>query len=56
MQTSHIATTSFSEAEVSMDGDDNDDRLSWQAFSARGKKRTRPRTTKVPTMKKNKLQ
>jgi hypothetical protein len=35
--------------------DDNDDRLSWQAVSARGKKRTRPRTTKVPTIKKNKL-
>jgi hypothetical protein len=39
-----------------MDSDDNDDRPAWQAVSARGKKRTRPRTTKVPTMKKNKLQ
>jgi hypothetical protein len=59
MQTAHAATTSrapFSDAEESMDSDDNNDRLSWQAVSARGKKRTRPRTTKVPTMKKNKLQ
>jgi hypothetical protein len=49
MQTSHAATTSrapFSEAEQSIDSDDNDDRLSWQAVSARGKKRTRHRTTK----------
>jgi hypothetical protein len=45
MQTAHAATTSrapFSEAEESMDSDDNDDRLSWQAVSARGKKRTCP--------------
>jgi hypothetical protein len=59
MHTSHAATTSrapFSEAEESLDSDDNDARLSWKAVSARGKKRTRPRTTKVPTMKKNKLQ
>jgi hypothetical protein len=59
MQTVHAATTSrapFSEAEESMDSDDNDDRLSCQRVSARGKKRTRPRTTKVPTMKRNKLQ
>jgi hypothetical protein len=59
LQTAHAATTNkapFSEAEESMDSDDNDDRLSWQAVSARVKKRPRPRATKVPTMKKNKLQ
>jgi hypothetical protein len=59
MQTFDAATTStepFSEAEESMDSDDNAGRLSWQAVRARGEKRTRPRTTKVPTMKKNKLQ
>jgi hypothetical protein len=59
IHTSQAATTSraqFSEAEKSMDSDDNDDWLSWQAVSARGKKRTSPRTTKVPTMKKNRLQ
>jgi hypothetical protein len=39
-----------------MDSDDNDDRLSWQAVRGRGKKRTRPRKTKVPTMEKNMLQ
>jgi hypothetical protein len=39
-----------------MDSDENDDRLSWQAVSARSKKITRLTTTKVPTMKKNKLQ
>jgi hypothetical protein len=57
MQTSHATTSAapFSEAEKSMGSDYNDDRLSWQAVSARVKKRTRPRTTKVPTMKKNKL-
>jgi hypothetical protein len=53
METSHAAT---SRAEESIDSDDNDDRLSWQAVNARGNKRTCPRTTKVPTMKKNKLQ
>jgi hypothetical protein len=47
-------TADFSEAEESTDSDDNDDRLSWQAVSGRGKKRTGPSTTKVPTMKKNK--
>jgi hypothetical protein len=59
MHTSLAATTStvpFSEAEESTDSGDNDDRLSWQAVSAKGKKRTGPRTTKVPTMKKNKLE
>jgi hypothetical protein len=58
MQTSHAATSRapFSETEESMDSDDKDDRLSWRAVRARGKKRTRPRTTKVPTMKNNKLQ
>jgi hypothetical protein len=49
-------TADFSEAEESTDSDDNDDWLSWQAVSRRGKKRTGPRTTKVPTMKKNKMQ
>jgi hypothetical protein len=36
MQTAHAATTSrapFLEAEESMDSDDNDNRLSWQAVS-----------------------
>jgi hypothetical protein len=64
IHTSQAATTSrvptktahFSEAEESADSVDNDDRLFWQAFSGRGKKSTGPRTTKVPTMKKNKLQ
>jgi hypothetical protein len=45
MHTSHAATTNrapFSEAEESMGSEDNDDRLSWQVVSARGKKRTRP--------------
>jgi hypothetical protein len=58
MQTAHAATSRapFSEAEESMDSDDNDDWLSWQAVSRRGKTRTDHRTTKVPTMKKNKLQ
>jgi hypothetical protein len=58
MQTSLAATTCrapFSEAEESMDSDDNDYRLSWQAVSARGNKSTSPRTKKVPTMKKNKV-
>jgi hypothetical protein len=57
MQTAHAATSRapFSEAEESMDSDDNDDRPSWQAVSARGKKRTCPRIIKVPTMEKNKL-
>jgi hypothetical protein len=59
IHTSQAATISrvpFSEAEESMNSDDNDDRLSWQAVSGRGKKRTRPRTTKLPTMKKNTLE
>jgi hypothetical protein len=59
MQKAHAATTSrapFSEAEKSIYSDDNDDRLYWEAVSARGRKKTRPRTTKVPTMEKNKLQ
>jgi hypothetical protein len=43
-------TADFSEAEGSIDSDDNYDRLTWQEVSGRGKKRTRPRTTKVPTM------
>jgi hypothetical protein len=51
-----IQTADISEAEESTDSDGNDDRLSWQAVSVRGKKRAWPRTTKVPTMKKNKLQ
>jgi hypothetical protein len=54
MQTSLAATTCrapFSEEEESMDSDDNDYRLSWQAVSARGNKSTSPRTKKVPTMK-----
>jgi hypothetical protein len=49
-------TADFSEAEESTDRDENDDRLSWQAISGRGKKRTGPRITKLPTMKKNKQQ
>jgi hypothetical protein len=49
-------TADFSEAEESTDSNDNDDRLSWQAVSGRGKKRKCPRTTKVLTMKKNKQQ
>jgi hypothetical protein len=49
-------TADFSEAEASTDSDDNDDRLSWQEVSGRGKKRTGPRTTEVPIIKKNKLQ
>jgi hypothetical protein len=42
METAHAATSRapFSEAEESMDSDGNDDRLSGQAVSARGKKRT----------------
>jgi hypothetical protein len=59
MQTAHAATTSrapFSEAEECIYSDDNDDRLSWKAVSARGKKGIRPRTTKVTTIKKNKVQ
>jgi hypothetical protein len=59
MLTSKAATRSrapFSEAEESTDSDDNDDRLSSQEVSARSKKRTRPRTTKLPTMKKSKPQ
>jgi hypothetical protein len=63
IHTSQAATTSraptqtadFS-GEESPNSDDNDDRLSWQAVSGRGKKRTGPRTTKVPTMEKNKPQ
>jgi hypothetical protein len=57
LQTDHAATISrapFSEALESMDSDDNVYRLSWQAVRARGKKRTCPRTIKMP-MKKNKL-
>jgi hypothetical protein len=61
---SQAATTSrtptqrveFSEAEENTDSDDNDDRPSWQAISRRRRKRIGPRTTKVPTMQKNKLQ
>jgi hypothetical protein len=49
-------TADFSEAEESTDSDENDDRLSWQAVSGRGKKRTGLRTIKVPKMKKNKPQ
>jgi hypothetical protein len=49
-------TADFSEAEENMDSDDNDDRLFWQAVRGRGKKRTGPRTTKVPTVEKNKPQ
>jgi hypothetical protein len=49
-------TEDFSEAEESIESYDNDDRLSWQAVRGRGKKRTGPRTTKLPTMKKNKPQ
>jgi hypothetical protein len=52
MQTSKAATTRralFSEAEESIDSDDNDDRLSWQEVSAKSMKTTRPRTTKLPT-------
>jgi hypothetical protein len=64
IHTSKAATTSraptqtadFSQAGESTGSDDNVDRLSWQAVSARGKKRTGPRTTEVPTMQKNKLQ
>jgi hypothetical protein len=60
IHTSQAATTSsaltqtadFSEAEESTDSDNNDDRLSWQAVSGRGKKRPRPKTTEVPTIKK----
>jgi hypothetical protein len=48
--------TDFSETEEGTKSDDNDDRLSWQEVSERGKKRTSSRTTKVPTMKKNKPQ
>jgi hypothetical protein len=63
IHTSQAATTSrapaqiaeFSEAEGSTD-DENYDRPFWQAVSGKGKKRTGPRTTKVPTTKKNKLQ
>jgi hypothetical protein len=57
IHTSQAATTSrapFSEAEESTDIDDSDDRLSWQAV--REEARTFPRTTKVATVKKNKLQ
>jgi hypothetical protein len=46
MQTAHTATTSrapFSEAEESMDSDDNDDRLSWQAVSERSNKKDAPK-------------
>jgi hypothetical protein len=46
-------TADFSEAEESTDSDDNVDRLAWQAVSGRGKKRTSPRTIKVPTIKNN---
>jgi hypothetical protein len=51
-----IQTSHFSEAEESTDSDDNDDWLSWQAVSGRSKKRTGPRTKRVPIMKKNKPQ
>jgi hypothetical protein len=64
IHTSQAATTSraptptadFSGTEESTDSDDNDDRLSWQAVSRSGKRSAGPRATKVPTMKKNKLQ
>jgi hypothetical protein len=64
IHTSQAATTSraktqtadFSEAGESTGTDENDDRISWQAVSGRGKKRTSTRTTKLPTMKKNKPQ
>jgi hypothetical protein len=49
-------TADSSEVEESKDRDENDDRLSWQAVSGRGKKGTCPRTTKMPKMKNNKLQ
>jgi hypothetical protein len=49
-------TADFSEAEESTHSDDNDEHPSWQAVNGRGKKRTGPRTTIVPTIKKNKLQ
>jgi hypothetical protein len=49
-------TADFSEAEESTDSDENDDRLSWQEVSGRDKKRTGPRTIKVPTTEKNKHQ
>jgi hypothetical protein len=49
-------TADFSEAEESTGSDDKDGRLFWQAVSGRGEKRTDITTTKVPTIKKNKLQ
>jgi hypothetical protein len=49
-------TADFLEAEESTDSDNNDNRLSWQAFSGKGKKITGTRTTKVPAKKKNKPQ
>jgi hypothetical protein len=58
IHTSQAATTQtvdFSEAEKTTVSDEND-RLSGQEVSGRGKKRTGPRTTKVPTVKKNKPQ
>jgi hypothetical protein len=49
-------TADFSEGEESTDSDDSDHRLSWQKVSIRGRKRTGPRTAKVPTLKKNEPQ
>jgi hypothetical protein len=49
-------TADFSEAEESIDSDDSYDRLPWHEVSGRGKERTRPRTTKLPTIRKNKTQ
>jgi hypothetical protein len=46
-----IPTVDFSETEESTKSDNSDDRLSSKEVSGRGKKRTGPRTTKVPTMK-----
>jgi hypothetical protein len=46
----------FSETVGSNKSDNNDDRLSWQKVRGRGKKITSPRTTRAPTLKKNKSQ
>jgi hypothetical protein len=49
-------TADFSEGEKSTDSNANGHRLSWQVDSGRGRKIAGPRTTEVPTVKKNKLQ
>jgi hypothetical protein len=59
IRTSQAATTNraptqtadFPETEESIDRDDNDDWISWQKVSGRGKKRAIPRIITVATIK-----